>query len=188
MSAKKELLIVMLFFLSSLNRSYYMRLFFVVILFSAQLFGQKNIDRLTVDVNAVLESYHKAAADSDFNAYFDLFTSDAIFIGTDATENWNMTQFKAYAQPVFQKKRGWKMSAFERHIFFTKDGKTAWFDELLDTSMSVCRGSGVLVKVGKEWKIKHYVLSMTIPNDEVKQVLPLIVEKQAELRKEILTK
>jgi hypothetical protein len=36
--------------------------------------------------------------------------------------------------------------------------------------MKICRGSGVLVKVGKEWKIQHYVLSMTIPNDEVDAV------------------
>jgi hypothetical protein len=44
-------------------------------------------------------------------------------------------------------------------------GKTAWFDELLNTQMKICRGSGVLVKIGQEWKIKQYVLSMTIPND-----------------------
>lgn len=55
----------------------------------------------------------------------------------------------------------------ERHIFFDKTGKTAWFDELLNTQMKICRGSGVLVRIGKEWKIQHYVLSMTIPNDEV---------------------
>ncbi len=33
--------------------------------------------------------------------------------------------------------------------------------------MKICRGSGVLVKEGKAWKIKHYVLSMTVPNDQV---------------------
>jgi hypothetical protein len=30
--------------------------------------------------------------------------------------------------------------------------------------MKICRGSGVLVKIDGKWKIKHYVLSMTIPN------------------------
>jgi hypothetical protein len=39
--------------------------------------------------------------------------------------------------------------------------KTAWFDELLNTQMKICRGSGVLVKIDGKWKIKHYVLSMT---------------------------
>jgi hypothetical protein len=28
-----------------------------------------------------------------------------------------------------------------------------WFDELLNTQMKICRGSGVLVKVGNDWKI-----------------------------------
>jgi hypothetical protein len=52
-------------------------------------------------------------------------------------------------------------TALERHIyFFDKTGKTAWFDELLNTQMKICRGSGVLVKkIGQEWKIKQYVLS-----------------------------
>jgi hypothetical protein len=42
--------------------------------------------------------------------------------------------------------------------------KMAWFDEL-STQMKICRGSGVLVKIGNDWKIKHYVLSMTVPNE-----------------------
>jgi hypothetical protein len=52
-------------------------------------------------------------------------------------------------------------------------GKTAWFDELLNTQMKICRGSGVLVKIGQEWKIKQYVLSMTIPNDNSNKVIEL---------------
>jgi hypothetical protein len=31
--------------------------------------------------------------------------------------------------------------------------QTAWFDELLDTQMKICRGSGILVKENKQWKI-----------------------------------
>jgi hypothetical protein len=50
-------------------------------------------------------------------------------------------------------------------------GTTAWFDELLDTQMKICRGSGVLVKIDGEWKIQHYVLSMTVPNDVTDQVV-----------------
>jgi hypothetical protein len=36
--------------------------------------------------------------------------------------------------------------------------------------MKICRGSGVLVKTKEGWKVKQYVLSMTVPNalsDEV---------------------
>jgi hypothetical protein len=36
--------------------------------------------------------------------------------------------------------------------------------------MKLCRGSGVLEKIGNQWKIKQYVLSMTIPNDLSHQV------------------
>jgi len=50
----------------------------------------------------------------------------------------------------------------------------AWFDELLNTEMKICRGSGVLVKTGNEWKIKHYVLSITIPNANIKEVVKII--------------
>jgi hypothetical protein len=34
-------------------------------------------------------------------------------------------------------------------------------------------GSGVLVKVGNEWKIQHYVLSMTIPNDATSEAIKI---------------
>jgi hypothetical protein len=37
--------------------------------------------------------------------------------------------------------------------------------------MKICRGSGVLIKEGKNWKIAHYVLSMTIPNDNSDEVV-----------------
>ncbi|WP_134148121.1 nuclear transport factor 2 family protein [Flavobacterium sp. 270] len=121
-------------------------------------------------INQTLDTWHKAAADAKFDAYFSLMSSDAIFIGTDATENWTNPDFKVWAKPYFDKGKTWNFTALERHIFFDKSGKIAWFDELLNTQMKICRGSGVLVKVGKEWKIQHYVLSMTIPNDEVDAV------------------
>lgn len=118
-------------------------------------------------VSQTLDTWHKAAADANFEVYFNLMADDGIFIGTDATENWTKPDFKVWAKPFFDKGKTWNFTALERHIFFDKSGKTAWFDELLNTQMKICRGSGVLVKVGKEWKIQHYVLSMTIPNDEV---------------------
>ncbi len=99
--------------------------------------------------------------------------ADAIFIGTDPTENWNQEQFKAFAKPYFDKGKAWNFTAVERNIFFSNDGKIAWFDELLDTQMKICRGSGVLRKENNGWKIVHYVLSMTIPNDNVDEVVKI---------------
>lgn len=121
-------------------------------------------------INQTLDAWHKAAAEVKFDAYFSALADDAIYIGTDATENWTKPAFKIWAKPYFDKGTTWNFKALERHIFFDKSGKIAWFDELLDTQMKICRGSGVLVKVGNEWKIQHYVLSMTIPNDEVDAV------------------
>ncbi|WP_414655574.1 nuclear transport factor 2 family protein [Flavobacterium sp.] len=125
-------------------------------------------------INRTLDAWHKAAAEGNFNNYFGMMTDDAIFIGTDPTENWNLKDFKAYAKPHFDKGKAWNFKAIERHIYFDNSGKLAWFDELLDTQMKICRGSGVLVKIGNEWKIKHYVLSMTIPNDNTNDVIKII--------------
>jgi len=124
-------------------------------------------------INSMLDGWHKAAADAKYKEYFNLMTEDAIFIGTDGTENWNKIEFQSFAKPFFDKGKAWSFTALERHIYFDKTGKTAWFDELLSTQMKICRGSGVLVKVGKEWKIKHYVLSMTVPNDNVEEVVKI---------------
>lgn len=124
-------------------------------------------------INNTLDTWHKAAAQANFDNYFDALTDDAIFIGTDATENWNKAAFKTYAKPHFDKGKAWNFTSIERHIFFSDDKKTAWFDELLDTQMKICRGSGVLVLVNGKWKIKHYVLSMTIPNDNSDEVIKI---------------
>jgi hypothetical protein len=122
-------------------------------------------------INALLDNWHNAAAEVRFNDYMNAMTDDAIFIGTDATENWNKKDFMAFAKPYFDKGKAWSFTALERHVYFDKTGRTAWFDELLNTQMKICRGSGVLVKDGKFWKIKHYVLSMTIPNDNSDAVI-----------------
>ena len=123
------------------------------------------------NINSTLDDWHKAAAAANYDDYFNLMSDDAVFIGTDATENWNKKAFQAYSKPHFDKGKAWNFTALERHIYFDKTGKIAWFDELLNTQMKICRGSGVLVKIGTEWKIKQYVLSMTIPNENSNEVI-----------------
>lgn len=128
--------------------------------------GKKEIDK-------VLDAWHKAAADADFEAYFSHMTPEGVFIGTDATENWQNEAFRTFAQPYFDRGKAWSFTAVERHIYIDESAKTAWFDELLDTQMKLCRGSGVLQKTGGVWKIVHYVLSIAIPNDDIKKVVEL---------------
>lgn len=124
-------------------------------------------------ITTLLDNWHAAAAKADHNAYFGKIADDGHYIGTDATENWDKKAFEAFSKPYFEKGKAWDFKAVHRNIYFSKDGKIAWFDKLLDTWMKGCRGSGVLEWNGKEWKIKHYVLSMTIPNDVTNQVIPL---------------
>jgi hypothetical protein len=136
------------------------------------------------EINLVVDNWHQAAAEANFNSYFNAMTDDAIFIGTDATENWKKPAFIQFAKPYFDKGKAWSFTKLERNIYFSSDKKTAWFDELLNTQMKICRGSGVLVvdKNGN-WKIKHYVLSMTIPNDhtdEVVKIKSLLEDKEIE--------
>jgi ketosteroid isomerase-like protein len=115
-------------------------------------------------IAAMLDSFHIAAAQADFDRYFDFFTEDAVFIGTDATEHWDKKAFKAFAKPYFDKGKAWNFKALNRHIYLAPSGEMAWFDELLNTQMKICRGSGVLVRVSGNWKVQQYVLSTTIPN------------------------
>ena len=129
---------------------------------------------LQSQVDTTLNAWHKAATDANFNLYFGMMTEDAIFIGTDPKENWDKTAFKAYAKPFFDKGKAWTFVSLQRHIYFDETRKVAWFDELLNTQMKICRGSGVLIKSGNDWKIKHYVLSITIPNDNTNEVVKII--------------
>lgn len=124
-------------------------------------------------ISTVLNNWHKAASDANFDNYFNAMADESVFIGTDATENWNKTEFMAFAKPYFDKGKAWHFTPLERNIYLSEDRKTAWFDELLDTQMKICRGSGVLQKINDEWKIKHYVLSMTIPNENTKEVIEI---------------
>ena len=125
------------------------------------------------NINLTVDSWHKAAANANYDDYFALMADYSVFIGTDASENWNKKAFQAYAKPHFDKGKAWNFTTLERHIYFDATGKTALFDELLNTQMKICRGSGVLVKIGKEWKIKQYVLSMTIPNENSNEVIKI---------------
>ncbi len=123
------------------------------------------------NINKVLDDLNEFAAKADFQNYFSLYADESTFIGTDATEIWNKKEFMAYAKPYFDKGKAWNFTSLKRNIYFSPDGKFAWFDEILDTQMKLCRGSGVLERTGNQWKIKQYVLSVTVPNEVVDEVV-----------------
>tara|TARA_R110000868_G_scaffold162453_2_gene393728 strand:- start:1990 stop:2508 length:519 start_codon:yes stop_codon:yes gene_type:complete len=165
-----------------------MVLFLSFLLFASFTTNSPGQNKEKDKINWMLNAWHKAAAAAKYDSYFSMMTADAIFIGTDATENWNKAAFKIWAKPFFDSGKTWNFTTLERHIYFDETGKTAWFDELLNTQMRICRGSGVLVKIGTEWKIKQYVLSMTIPNDDVDAVIKIKAPIEDGLIKKILEK
>ena len=149
-------------------------LLILMVLVSNSLFSQKkgfyeNVQKK--NVSKVLDDLNLYAATADFKNYFNLYAEESTFIGTDANEIWNKKAFMDYSKPHFDKGKTWNFTSLKRNITFSADGKYAWFDELLETQMKLCRGSGVLEKIGTQWKIRQYVLSMTIPNEVSKDII-----------------
>lgn len=148
----------------------------IIMLCAGQLIAQQD-DRKGVD--ELINKWHKAASEADFETYFKILADDGVFIGTDASENWQNDDFRAFSKPYFDRGKAWSFTTIERNIYISESGNFAWFDELLDTRMEICRGSGVLQKEDGKWRIKHYVLSITIPNEDVDHVSELKKEKDS---------
>jgi hypothetical protein len=132
-----------------------------------------NADKEKNAINLMLDSFNVAAGKADFDGYFNFYTEDAIFTGTDATERWDKKEFMVWAKPFFDRGKAWSFTALKRNIYFSKNGDLAWFDELLNTQMKICRGSGVLVKQGDHWKVQQYILSTTVPNPILDEVIKM---------------
>ena len=125
------------------------------------------------EVNTLLVNWHKAASDANFKEYFGVLDSSAIYIGTAAEEIWTKEKFANFSKPYFDKGKAWSFTTLERNIYVSESANIVWFDELIDTWMGTCRGSGVLQKKGDSWKIKQYVLSVAIPNDDIQAVIDI---------------
>lgn len=125
------------------------------------------------DIAVFINDWHKAAAEAKIESYFGMMSEDAIYIGTDASERWTKKEFYDFCEPYFSKGKAWNFKPYNRQIYYSKDGKTIWFDELLETWMGVCRGSGVISINNDTFKITHYHLSVTINNEKVKDFLQI---------------
>ncbi len=150
---------------------------------SVTLYAQQEKEKESI--STVLDAWHKAAADANFEAYFSRMTDDGVFVGTDAMENWQNSEFKEFSKPYFDKGKAWSFTALQRNIYVNEAMDMAWFDELLDTQMKLCRGSGVLRKTDKGWKIAHYVLSIAVPNENVDAVVSLKKAKDSVITHEL---
>jgi hypothetical protein len=129
---------------------------------------------LAKQVNAFVDAWHDDAAHARM-AYFDKIAPDGIYIGTDRGELWQRDAFKAWARKFFERGSAWTFHATRRNVYASEDGKTIWFDELLDTAnMGHCMASGVLRKTAKGFEIVHYQLSIAVPNEVAGQVTSLV--------------
>ena len=125
--------------------------------------------------DVLLNGLHLDAHKGNFESYFDRYSPDAVFLGTDKTERWNIEEFKAYAKPAFLDGHGWTYLVIERN--WEGNGNIRWFDEiLLNEKLGHCRGTGVVELVNGEWKISHYALTMLVPNSIAAEVGSLTLE------------
>lgn len=142
---------------------------FLILLATCSAYSQSN-----ADVHQFIDAWHLAAAKADAKTFFGSMAEDAVYIGTDATERWTKTEFTTFAKPYFDKGKAWDFKPRDRDLHVTSDKHVVWFSELLDTWMGVCRGSGVLIRTRHGWKIQQYHLSVTVPNDVIKDFITLV--------------
>lgn len=129
----------------------------------------------TEELDSLMETWHSAAAQSDWDSYAALLSDDFVFLGTDPSERWEKEEFETFARPYFKKGNGWKFSTIFRTWYLSYDASTAWFEEELDTWMNNCRGTGVLEQDQQtgEWKLRHYSLSVLIENEKIESFIEL---------------
>ena len=150
----------------------------LLLLISAGALAQDIDAAIRQQVNVFIDEWHDDAAHARA-AYFDKMAKDGVYIGTDKTELWRRDDFKAWAKKYFERKSAWAFKRIERNVYVGADKHTIWFDELLDTSMGVCRASGVIYKTASGFEIKHYQLSIAVPNAVTAPVTKIIKDFEA---------
>lgn len=126
------------------------------------------------DIARLLDAWHHAAAVADEDVFFGSMAGNAVYLGTDPSERWDKESFEAWSKPYFDRDTAWAFTPFDRRIYVSSDGFYAWFDEYLDTWMGTCSGSGVLRQYADGWKITHYHLAVTVPNDKIHDFIALV--------------
>lgn len=128
----------------------------------------------TSKIHSFINTWHQAAAQANAQVFFGSISDNGIYIGTDASERWTKEEFIRFAKPYFDKGKAWDFKPYNRDLHVSNDGRYVWFSELLTTWMGICRGSGILEKTSTGWKIHQYHLSVTVPNDLIKDFISLV--------------
>jgi len=128
-------------------------------------------------INRVLDSWHERASVAD-TTYFEMFAENAMYLGTDAKEIWTTQEFENLYKSYFVRGHAWNFKKKDRNVYLGDYGHYAWVDETLDTWMGLCRGTAVMEKnKSGQWRIKHYSLTLLVPNAVIKDYVNLLLEK-----------
>lgn len=123
-------------------------------------------------IELVLDTLHSSASHGQLQDYLNCFAEKAVFIGTDASECWEIEAFSMLCRDNFEDGKGWTYVPIERLVSINKDLNCAWFYERLKHEDYVeARGSGTLIKTDDIWHIVQYVLSFPVPNELVKTLV-----------------
>lgn len=126
-----------------------------------------------IQLDKLMDDWHAAASQANFDGYFGPMDDAFIFLGTAPDERWTKKEFEEFSKPYFDKGQAWDFKASNRKWVFSKNKKTAWFDEDLETWMRGCRGSGILQKKKGKWVLVYYNLHVLIENEKMKEFIEL---------------
>ena len=137
--------------------------------------------QLREEAHRVVDDWHQSASVADRDRYLGHFAPDAVFLGTDPEERWDLSSFTAYVDTYFAPPyQGWTFEPSDRHVALGLNSEIAWFDEKLSSKKyGSVRGTGVLRRVGDSWKLSHYSMTLAVPNGAMDAVREAIVSFEA---------
>ncbi len=142
---------------------------YILLIFTLLFLFQSNGQNL----DSLVNQWHRAAGESNFEQYFNFMDSSFVFLGTAPEERWSKQAFASFSKPYFDQGKAWDFTPSNRYWNFSTDTTIVWFDEDLATWMEGCRGSGILMKSNNEWKIVYYNLTVLIENEKIQEFIKL---------------
>lgn len=136
-------------------------------------------DRASID--HLLDTLHSSAANANLESYFNCFSSDGRFLGTDPSENWHVDDFRDYARPAFDSGKGWTYASVKRKVNLYDNGIACFDEQLTSARFGHARGTGTVRLEGSTWKILQYHLSFPIPNAMAETVTDMVRSHYCEI-------
>lgn len=144
---------------------------------------------LTTAIDRKMDDFHAAADQGDKTRYLAHFAQDSVFMGTDDWERWPYKEFAQYVEQRFKGGTGWSYKPVQRYTNFNAQHNIAWVDEIVESEKwGRFRGTAVLENLSGDWKIKHYSLTMLVPNESWPTVSAVTKQAYAERNIEAGTK